>query len=176
MKETEIMAGAGADITVDRQIACAKSASLPGVTLLECWVAKVLEYHPRETRRELTIRFVEPEESQALNRDYRGKDCPTNVLSFPFEMPPGLALPLLGDLVICDAVVGEEARAQGKALEDHYTHMVVHGTLHLLGYDHIDDGDAEVMESLETRILAALGVADPYHHVTPDFEDKRPHA
>ncbi|MGL5337628.1 MAG: rRNA maturation RNase YbeY, partial [Aeromonas veronii] len=93
---------------------------------------------------------------------YRGKDKPTNVLSFPFEAPPGLELPLLGDLVICRQVVEREAEEQGKPLMAHWAHMVVHGSLHLLGYDHIEDEEAEEMEALERDIMQELGFADPY--------------
>lgn len=115
---------------------------------------------------EVTVRIVGRSESRALNADYRDKDKPTNVLSFPFEAPEGLpadALPdILGDLVICAAVVAEEAAEQGKTLSAHWAHMVVHGILHLLGHDHIDDNDAEIMENLERQIMASLGFADPY--------------
>ncbi len=146
---------------VDRQIAV-EAADLPGEALLGTWVGGVLAHYPDKAGFELTIRFVTPEESQALNRDYRGRDKSTNVLSFPFEAPPGVALPLLGDLVICHAVVADEARQQHKSLADHYAHMVVHGTLHLLGLDHIDDDEAEIMEQLERNILAGFGIDDPY--------------
>ncbi|MEC9084933.1 MAG: rRNA maturation RNase YbeY [Pseudomonadota bacterium] len=111
---------------------------------------------------EVTIRIVGSEESQALNHQYRGKDYPTNVLSFPFEAPPGITVPLAGDLVICAPVVENEAREQHKTLEAHWAHMVIHGMLHLQGYDHIDDKDAEVMEALEIRLLAQLGYGNPY--------------
>ncbi len=111
---------------------------------------------------EVTIRIVGSEESQALNHQYRGKDYPTNVLSFPFEAPPGITVPLAGDLVICAPVVESEAREQQKTLEAHWAHMVIHGMLHLQGYDHIEDEDAEVMEALEVRLLAQLGYGNPY--------------
>ncbi|RFA30264.1 rRNA maturation RNase YbeY [Alkalilimnicola ehrlichii] len=111
---------------------------------------------------ELTVRITGEEESRALNRDYRGKDKPTNVLSFPFEAPPGVELELLGDLVICAPVVAREAQEQGKPLMAHWAHMIVHGVLHLLGYDHQEDAEAEAMESLEVEILAGLGMPDPY--------------
>ncbi|MCU4675428.1 rRNA maturation RNase YbeY [Catenovulum sp. 2E275] len=111
---------------------------------------------------ELSIRVVELAESQSLNHEYRGKDKPTNVLSFPFENPPGLTLPLIGDLVICADVVKQEAAEQNKPEIAHWAHMVVHGCLHLLGYDHIEDDEAEIMESMETRILLQLGFDDPY--------------
>ncbi len=111
---------------------------------------------------EMSIRIVEKSESQQLNHEYRGKDKPTNVLSFPFENPPGLDLPLIGDLVICADVVKQEAAEQNKTLDAHWAHMVVHGCLHLLGYDHIEDDEAEVMETMEKRILLQLGFDDPY--------------
>lgn len=111
---------------------------------------------------ELCIRILSEDESQTLNRDYRGKDKPTNVLSFPFEAPPGLPINILGDLAICAAVVAREANEQGKALKDHWAHMVIHGTLHLLGFDHIKDEEAEIMEALERELLASLDIPDPY--------------
>jgi len=99
---------------------------------------------------------------QELNRDYRGKDKPTNVLSFPFEAPAGITMPLAGDLVICAPVVEQEAADQNKTLESHWAHMVVHGMLHLQGHDHTDDKEAETMEALEIQLLAQLGFANPY--------------
>lgn len=111
---------------------------------------------------EMTVRVVDAEESQELNNTYRGKDKPTNVLSFPFEAPPGIELPLLGDLVICAEVVANEAQQQQKPLEHHWAHMVIHGLLHLLGYDHIQDDEAEEMEQLERELLALLAIPDPY--------------
>ncbi|ATJ81852.1 rRNA maturation RNase YbeY [Halomonas beimenensis] len=166
--------------SVDRQQALDADA-LPTQAELEAWVDAVLAQHPDEARNELTVRFVDAEESRALNRDYRDKDKPTNVLSFPFECPPGVALPLLGDLVICHPVVLAEARDQDKTAVDHYAHMVIHGTLHLLGYDHLEDDEAEVMEALERDILAGLGIDDPYLTPSPpprdsDTEDERPDA
>ncbi len=117
---------------------------------------------PFQADAEVTIRIVDEEESQQLNFDYRHKDKPTNVLSFPFQAPPGIELPLLGDLVICVQVVAKEALEQNKTLEAHWAHMVVHGCLHLLGFDHINDTDAEEMEAEEVQILQELGFADPY--------------
>ncbi|WP_248730152.1 MULTISPECIES: rRNA maturation RNase YbeY [Halomonadaceae] len=172
---------------VDRQDALTDpdhGARLPSVQELERWIGEVLRAEGEYERNELTIRFVEPDESRSLNRDYRGKDAPTNVLSFPFEVPPGVPLALLGDLVICHEVVEREAREQHKPLASHYAHMVVHGALHLLGHDHIEDDEAERMEQLEREILAVFGIADPYaqeadsHPSQSNFpiEDKRPDA
>ena len=110
----------------------------------------------------LGIRVVGPAESRRLNRSYRGKDKPTNILSFPFEAPPGIEMNLLGDLVICAAVVAREAREQHKPLDHHWAHMVVHGVLHLRGYNHLDDKQASEMETLEKQILEGFGIADPY--------------
>ncbi|QSP94550.1 rRNA maturation RNase YbeY [Marinobacter salinisoli] len=111
---------------------------------------------------EATIRIVGTEESQALNLLYRGKDKPTNVLSFPFEAPAGITIPLAGDLVICAPVVEKEAHEQHKELRAHWAHMVVHGMLHLQGYDHVNDEDAEVMEALEIQLMRQLGFGNPY--------------
>ena len=145
--------------TVDIQIACAR-ADLPSEADFTRWVRTSL---PRDRQdAELTIRIVDIEESHTLNARYRHKDKPTNVLSFPSDLPDELQLPLLGDVVICAPVVAEEARAQGKASEAHWAHMVVHGILHLLGYDHELDQEARLMEGLETDILTGLGYAAPY--------------
>ena len=169
-------------VTVDRQVALEAAdaiAELPTQDELERWISAALAQHEGETRQELTVRFVEVEESQTLNRNYRDRDRPTNVLSFPFESPPGLTLPLLGDLVICHAVVVREAHEQEKSLAAHYAHMVVHGTLHLLGHDHIEDDEAERMEALERVILSGFAIQDPYaadHHLDLGSEEKRPHA
>ena len=115
----------------------------------------------------LVIRIVDEDESRTLNRTYRGKDRPTNVLSFPFEAPRPVQDPHLGDLVICAPVVAAEAEAQGKPLEAHWAHMVVHGLLHLLGYEHQTEEEAREMETEERRILATLGWPDPYGEETP---------
>lgn len=140
---------------------------LPSAAQFQLWVDSALAGLRDDG--ELCIRLVDPQESQALNHQYRGKDRPTNVLSFPFERPEGLPadLPfeLLGDLVICAEVVRREAAEQNKPLDHHWAHMVVHGCLHLLGYDHINDDDAEIMEQLERDILARLNISDPYQEV-----------
>jgi len=117
----------------------------------------------RAARLELAIRVVTPAESRRLNRDYRGKDRPTNVLSFPSGAAVALPAPApLGDLAICAGVVAREARAQNKSLAAHWAHMVVHGTLHLLGYDHEAEADARRMERRERTVLARLGFPNPY--------------
>ncbi|GAB0154095.1 MULTISPECIES: rRNA maturation RNase YbeY [Marinobacterium] len=144
---------------IDLQIAC-DAPDLPSEADFARWVETVLKQQKSEG--EVCIRVVSPEESRELNRDYRGKDAPTNVLSFPFEVPAGIPVTLLGDLVICAEVVAQEAEEQHKALQDHWAHMVVHGALHLLGFDHINDDEAEEMEALERALLARLDIADPY--------------
>ncbi|WP_414655867.1 rRNA maturation RNase YbeY [Frateuria sp.] len=135
---------------------------VPAPASFRQWVAAALRGARRRKPAEVAVRIVDAEEGRALNRDYRGKDYATNVLSFPAELPPGVDLPLIGDLAICAPVVAREAAEQGKKPRDHWAHLTVHGTLHLLGYDHIEEADAEAMEALERRILAGLGIADPY--------------
>ncbi|WP_086983331.1 rRNA maturation RNase YbeY [Vibrio aphrogenes] len=147
-------------IELDLQIAVEDTDSLPTEAQFQQWLSSAITLF--QPQAEVTIRLVESEESQQLNRDYRGKDKPTNVLSFPFEAPPGIEIDLLGDLIICKQVVEREAQEQNKPLIAHWAHMVVHGSLHLLGYDHIEDDEAEEMEALETEILQKLGFADPY--------------
>ena len=126
------------------------------------WAEAALQGARHRKPAELSIRIVDAREGRALNRQYRGKDYATNVLSFPVDLPHGVASPLLGDLVICAPVVAREAREQGKPPRDHYAHLTVHGVLHLLGFDHQNERDATRMETLETRILAGLGIANPY--------------
>ena len=135
-------------------------AGIPSAVSFRRWVAAALDGRIR--RADLAIRLVDAKEGRAFNRHYRGKDYATNVLSFPAELPEGVELPVLGDLVICAPVVAREAREQGKRLADHYAHLTVHGALHLLGWDHEDEREAECMEQLEREILATLGVDDPY--------------
>ena len=111
---------------------------------------------------EMVIRVVDEHESRQLNSRYRGKDRPTNVLSFPFQVPAGVDSDHLGDLVICAELVEREAREQQKKAMDHWAHMVVHGVLHLRGLDHQTEEQAGEMEDLEKEILAGLGIEDPY--------------
>ena len=145
---------------IDLQIACEQETGLPTAEQIEQWATAAVQ--PQSDEVEMTVRIVDEAESHALNLNYRGKDRPTNVLSFPFECPDEVELPLLGDLVICRQVVEREAQEQDKPVMAHWAHMVVHGSLHLLGYDHIEDVEAEEMESLETQIMTGLGFADPY--------------
>jgi probable rRNA maturation factor len=135
--------------------------AIPSLEQIEAWANAVLVAE-NTGEQEITVRFTDDEESQTLNHEYRGKDKPTNVLSFPFEVPPGIEMNLLGDLVICVPVIMREAEEQDKTPTNHYAHMVVHGILHLLGYDHIDDADADIMEAKEIRILASLNIGNPY--------------
>jgi len=149
-----------ATLELDLQMACLDEARLPTAAQFRQWAEAAVAGYRDDA--EITIRLVDSEESRQLNRDYRGKDSPTNVLSFPFQCPPGISLPLLGDLVICKAVVETEAETQQKPLQAHWAHMVVHGCLHLRGFDHIEEVEAQQMEDLETRILQQLGYQDPY--------------
>ena len=133
---------------------------IPAAVSFRKWVAAAL--HGRIREADLALRIVGTKEGRALNRHYRGKDYATNVLSFPAELPEGVKLPLLGDIVLCAPVVAREAKEQKKALAAHYAHLTVHGTLHLLGWDHEDPREAECMEQLERTILAEMGIEDPY--------------
>jgi probable rRNA maturation factor len=137
-------------------------SGLPAAASFRSWVAAALAGGRRRATTELSIRLVDADEGRALNRDFRGKDYATNVLSFPVELPPGVRSPLIGDIVLCAPVVAREALEQGKRLRDHFAHLTVHGVLHLLGHDHHLDDDAQRMEALEVRILARMGIADPY--------------
>lgn len=136
-----------------------RSPELPSEDSLRRWAAEAL---PEGTEFEVVLRIVDEAESAELNERYRGKPEPTNVLSFPFEAPAGMDSPHLGDLVICAPVVRREAVEQGKSGESHWAHMVVHGLLHLQGYDHQSEAEASKMEALETEILARLGYPNPY--------------
>ncbi|XAW90128.1 rRNA maturation RNase YbeY [Vibrio sp. CDRSL-10 TSBA] len=147
-------------IELDLQLAVEDETGLPSSDDFATWLrAAVTPFQPQA---EVTVRIVDEQESHQLNFEYRGKDKSTNVLSFPFEVPPGIEMDLLGDLVICRQVVEREAEEQNKPLLAHWAHMVVHGSLHLLGYDHIEDDEAEEMESLETEIMQKMGFEDPY--------------
>ena len=142
---------------------CVSAAGIPAPASLRAFVAAADE--PRRPGA-LTLRMVDRDEARALNRAYRGRDYATNVLSFPADegIPEE---PQLGDIIICAPVVRDEAAAQNKPLRAHWAHMVVHGTLHLLGYDHEQDDEAERMEAREREILRRLGFADPYQEQHP---------
>ncbi|MDF3013711.1 MAG: rRNA maturation RNase YbeY [Cellvibrio sp.] len=144
-----------------------QSLQIPPLAELERWVAAAL--HSQELKlAEVSIYIVDEEEGQELNEQYRGKDYPTNVLSFPADIAEEVGIPLLGDLVICAPIVEHEAKEQGKTLQAHWAHMLVHGTLHLLGFDHIEDEEAETMETLETQIVTGLGYPAPYQDITEE--------
>lgn len=140
----------------------AEQSAAPDESLIRHWAEQALAGNVEET--EVTIRIVEVDEMTALNEKYRNKTGPTNVLSFPADIPPSLEheFSILGDIVICADVVNKEAVAQHKKAESHWAHMVVHGIYHLLGYDHEKDDEAEVMESLEIRTLQKMGFENPY--------------
>ena len=137
-------------------------AGMPAPASFRRWAEAALRGARHRRHAELAIRIVDSAEGLALNGAYRGRDYATNVLSFPAEPPPGVRWALLGDLAICAPVVAREAAEQDKRARDHWAHLTIHGVLHLLGYDHVVDQEAEAMEALETRILARLGIADPY--------------
>ncbi len=163
-------------IALDYQVAT-DLAELPSENQIKQWLAAALQQEAvvfgkisnkligDDAPLEITVRIVDEAESQQLNLAYRGKDKPTNVLSFPFEAMPGMesmALSILGDLVVCATVVEQEAKTQNKASMAHWAHMLVHGSLHLLGYDHITETEAQQMESLEIAILDSMAIANPY--------------
>jgi probable rRNA maturation factor len=146
---------------IELDLQCASDGAIPDEADLRHWCELALRQRTADS--ELTIRLVDETEGRELNHTWRQKDYATNVLSFPADVPDEmLDIPLLGDLVICVPVVEREAAEQGKSLQAHWAHLVIHGCLHLLGYDHIDDDEAEEMESLERQLLAELGHPDPY--------------
>lgn len=147
------------NLTVDIQVASEDDGHPPPVAI-EQWIAAAIGDSLDEA--ELTVRIVDSKEITRLNHSYRGSDKATNVLSFPADIPQHIELPLLGDLVICADIVAAEASAQSKSRHAHWAHMVIHGTLHLLGYDHIEDHDAAVMEAREIELLAGLNIDNPY--------------
>ena len=149
-------------LKVDLQIA-SKAKTLPGFPEFQKWISLTLEHSNRSfIRAEITIRIVDDQEMTALNVSYRNKEGPTNVLSFLYDVLPDLELDLMGDIIICAPVVAAEARAKNFPLLGHWAHMVVHGTLHLLGHDHEIESQATVMENIEVEILKNLGFRNPY--------------
>lgn len=149
-------------VILDLQLACSNHNGLPDEITFQHWLSTFLPQFQSES--EVTIRIVDIAESQYLNLKYRGKDKPTNVLSFPFEVIENITLALLGDLVICRQIVEKEAIEQKKTLDSHWAHVVIHGCLHLLCYNHQNDFEAEKMEKIETKIMQKLGYPDPYQH------------
>lgn len=177
----------GADVDVQY---ASEEPDLPDKEILTHWVNVALQYQiptdspyprgnpntvlpdqippaPSQTEKlvELTIRIVDEAEARQLNEKWRQCPKPTNVLSFPFEVPPYVDIPLLGDIIICAPLVAFEAQQQHKSLHAHWAHLVIHGTLHLLGYDHISEQQAQVMENIEIRVLHDLGYPNPYHTI-----------
>jgi probable rRNA maturation factor len=132
----------------------------PAPEMFQEWVDAALTARTQDS--EIVLRLVDETESAELNLQYRHKKAPTNILSFPFEAPPGIELDLLGDLVICAPLIAQEAKQQHKLPAHHWAHITIHGVLHLLGYDHIEEQDAEQMEALEIEILHKLNIANPY--------------
>ena len=145
------------DLELQRAV---QDVAMPSEAEFRRWVTAALSEPHGDV--EVVIRVVDEAESASLNETYRHRQGPTNVLSFPFEAPPGVESHLLGDLAVCAPVVAREAREQGKSLSAHWAHMVVHGVLHLQGYDHLEARAADEMENLERRILGQLGYPDPY--------------
>ena len=141
--------------------ACSTGGDIPTAAEVQHWAEAALQ-SIEQASVSLSVRIVDEQEIADLNQRYRSKSGPTNVLSFPFEDPPGVESDELGDIVVCAPVVDREAVEQGKTAQEHWAHMVVHGVLHLCGYDHIDDKDADEMENEETRILTGLGFPAPY--------------
>lgn len=148
-------------LAIDIQLV-SRAAGLPSTQQIRSWVNAAWRGTDAATDEEVVVRVTDEEESERLNHEFRGMRKPTNVLSFPFDPVPGIDFCHIGDLVICAPVVEREAGEQGKTAEAHWAHMVVHGMLHLQGYDHQEPGPAEQMESLETAILATLGFPPPY--------------
>lgn len=152
------------NVLVDVQRAC-EDDTIPVAETIDAWVARTVAAASVSNDVEVSVRIVDADEIRALNREYRDKDKATNVLSFPAGPLVGLpddAPSLLGDIVVCASVVATEAAEQGKTVAAHWAHMLVHGTLHLLGFDHENDAEAAEMEGLEMRVLTANGLADPY--------------
>lgn len=140
---------------------------VPARTSFTRWALAALDCAGQRGRCELSLRIVDADEGLALNRDFRGKAYATNVLSFPADLPPRRGPRLLGDIALCAPVIAREAAQQGKSVRAHYAHLSIHGVLHLLGYDHLDEATADAMETIEIRALAALGHANPYELSNP---------
>ena len=147
-------------VILDLQLACKNRLGIPNQKKFHQWVTTTLVPFQRQ-KSEVTVRLIDEEESCRINFRYRGKEKPTNVLSFPYNLP--FNIPLIGDLLICKQVVEYESLKQQKSLEAHWAHMTIHGTLHLMGCNHIKKDDAEEMEKVEKNIMLNLGYPDPYN-------------
>jgi len=154
------VSGNGIDIDVQYALS---AAGVPDAALIRQWATRVLQEQAAPA--ELLVRIVDEAEITALNRQYRGKDGPTNVLSFPSDLPEEVGSMLIGDIVLCAPVIASECVMQGKAQDAHWAHLVIHGVLHLLGFDHESDDEAQRMEASEIRLLADLGFEDPYREM-----------
>lgn len=161
-------------LLVDVDLPKAEHQALPSTKDLRQWIEQALasidEPCEADLELELSVRFCNSEAIRSLNSDFRQRDSATNVLSFPSGMPilttdNGQGLQPLGDIVLCPTLIEQEAAEQSKAIMDHYCHLVIHGVLHLCGYDHDDDASARTMESLEIQILSGLGIASPYQQI-----------
>lgn len=145
--------------TVEVQ-AVSKAINLPTPAQIEQWINTALQDSPQHS--EVVVRIVDEAESAQLNAQYRSKSGATNILSFPADLPAELGINLLGDLVVCAPVLAKEALEQQKQADDHWAHIIIHGVLHLLGYDHLNDNDASIMESKEIELLQQLHISNPY--------------
>lgn len=154
---------------IDLQIACSDTLPVNDECLIS-WVKMTLDEH--ESTAELTLRFVDAAEITDLNKTYRKQDKSTNVLAFPSDIPDNIELdyPFIGDVVVCPSVIQKESLEQNTPLDAHLAHIVIHGVLHLLGYDHIEEQDFKIMKAMEIKLLARLGFASPYHLEVSDFE------
>jgi len=141
-----------------------KSEHLPSKAMFQTWVDAILTDESQDS--EIVIRIVDENEMIQFNDQYRGKKNVTNILSFPFDPPEQTESDLLGDLLVCAPVVELEAQQQNKLIEHHWAHMIIHGVLHLIGYDHIDDLEAEEMEALEIKILKIIKINNPYEEIS----------
>lgn len=150
-------------VNIDLQIIDESTKDLlPSLATMQDWVKEALIMGGRNEDSELTVRFTDKKEIHELNYEYRNMDKPTNILSFPFECPDEVSLPLIGDLVICNEILVQEAKDQNKSFNEHLCHLLIHGALHLIGYDHIKDDEASIMEGLEIKVLAKIGFKNPY--------------
>lgn len=153
------------ELELDLQVALNPGADnyIPEAEELSHWITQaLLKVGYDKLNASISLRVVEEKEITSLNKTYRNIDKPTNVLSFPYDALPDVDINFLGDIVVCASVLQNEASEQSKSVEQHWAHIIIHGVLHLLGYDHIEDEQAEKMESMEIEILSTLGIPNPY--------------